>query len=161
MVNSIEICPATTRRDRKAFTVFPWKVYQGDHNWVPPLISERLDYLDPAKGIFYKQADVALFMARREREVLRTIAAFVNNARVKHLGLAGGGFGFLEVVEEYEVAKQLLDACMVHIYYAGFLKQKSMELLRREEQREALPASKRLFLTSDSYGPVLRDIRGR
>jgi GNAT superfamily N-acetyltransferase len=68
-------------------------------------------YLNPAKGLFYKQAEVALFTARRGRETLGTIAAFVDNSRVKHLGRAEGGFGFFEVVEEYEAASQLLDAC--------------------------------------------------
>jgi GNAT superfamily N-acetyltransferase len=43
--------------------------------------------------------------------VLGTIAAFVDHARIKHTGLAEGGFGFFEVIEVYEVAKQLLDAC--------------------------------------------------
>jgi GNAT superfamily N-acetyltransferase len=111
MVKPIEIRPVNTLRDRKAFVMFPWRVYRGDPNWVPPLISERLDYLDPGKGLFFKQADVALFTAQRGREVVGTIAAFVDRPRVSHLKLVEGGFGFFEAVEEYEVARQLLDAC--------------------------------------------------
>ncbi len=107
MVDSVEIHAVTSRRDLKAFVRFPWRVYQGDRLWVPPLISERLEYLDPARGVFYKDADVALFMARRGREELGTIAAFVDHARVKHMGRAEGGFGFFEVVEEYEAARRL------------------------------------------------------
>lgn len=111
MIKPIEILSVNTRGDRRAFARFPWRVYRGDPNWVPPLISERLKYLDPSRGIFYKQADVALFIARQDGEVLGTIAAFVDHARIEHMGAAEGGFGFFEVVEQYEAAKQLLDAC--------------------------------------------------
>jgi GNAT superfamily N-acetyltransferase len=111
MVDPVQIHPVTSHRDLKAFVKFPWRVYQGDRLWVPPLISEQLAYLDPAKGVFYKEADVSLFMARRGGEMLGTIAAFVDHARVKHTGRAEGGFGFFEVVEDYEVASRLLDAC--------------------------------------------------
>jgi len=107
---SIKIQPATTRRDLRAFVKFPWQVYKGDPNWVPPLISERLEYLNPATGLFYEHADVALFLARRGRETVGTIATFVDHRRIKHLGRAEGGFGFFEVIEEYAVAERLLDA---------------------------------------------------
>ncbi|MGA2977871.1 MAG: hypothetical protein ABSF77_21425 [Spirochaetia bacterium] len=111
MNQSVEIFPVTSRHDLKDFVKLPWRVYKGDRNWVPPLISERLKYLDPASGVFYKQADVALFMARKGREVLGTIAAFVDRTRVEHFGRTEGGFGFFEVVESYEIASLLLDAC--------------------------------------------------
>jgi GNAT superfamily N-acetyltransferase len=120
MIGTIEIHPVTTRRDLKAFIRFPWQVYRGDRLWVPPLISDRLEYLDPARGVFYKDADVALFTARKGRQVLGTIAAFVDHARVRHLGKAEGGFGFFEVVEDYEAAAALLDACR------GWLRQRGM-----------------------------------
>jgi len=111
MVESVQVRPVRTRADLKAFVRFPWRVYRSDPAWIPPLISERLEYLDPARGLFYKNAEVALFMARRGRENLGTIAAFVDHSRVQHMGRAEGGFGFFEVIEEYEAARQLLDAC--------------------------------------------------
>jgi GNAT superfamily N-acetyltransferase len=40
-----------------------------------------------------------------------TIAAFVDHPRVKHMDRQEGGFGFFEVVEDYEAASRLLDAC--------------------------------------------------
>jgi len=109
-MSSIQVQPVTGRRDLRAFVKFPWRVYRGDPNWVPPLIADRLEYLNPAKGSFFKIADVALFLARRGREVVGTIAAFVNRQRVERLGRPEGGFGFFEVVEDYAVAERLLDA---------------------------------------------------
>jgi len=112
MKKDIEIRQVTTRRERLAFIKFPWRVYQNDPNWVPPLISEQMAYLDPKKGHFFANADVALFMARRDGDVVGTIAVFINHRLVKHLGQRIGGFGFFEVIEDYEVARRLLDtAC--------------------------------------------------
>ncbi|MCX7680521.1 MAG: hypothetical protein N2508_00900 [Anaerolineae bacterium] len=111
-MSSVHIQRVTDRRGLRAFVRFPWRVYRDDPNWVPPLISERLEYLNPVRGPFYKVADVALFVACRGREVVGTIAAFVNHQRVERLGRPEGGFGFFEVVEDYAVAERLLDtAC--------------------------------------------------
>jgi GNAT superfamily N-acetyltransferase len=109
-MSSIRVRPLATRRDLRAFVKFPWQVYKGDPNWVPPLISERLEYLNPATGLFYRHADVALFIGRRGRDTVGTIAAFVDHRRIEHLGRAEGGFGFFEVIEDYAIAERLLDA---------------------------------------------------
>jgi len=109
-MSSIEIRPVTTGRDLHAFVKFPWRVYEDDPNWVPPLISERLEYLNPATGPFYQHADVALFLAHRAREVVGTVAAFVDHLLIERLGRPEGSFGFFEVIEDYGVAEQLLDA---------------------------------------------------
>jgi hypothetical protein len=48
-------------------------------------------YLDPERGPFYEHAYVALFVARRECEVLGTIAPFVDHLMVEHVGKRKGG----------------------------------------------------------------------
>jgi GNAT superfamily N-acetyltransferase len=111
MSEPVEVRPVVSRRDLKAFVRLPWRIYAGDRLWVPPLISERFRYLEPSRGPFYRQADVALFIAWRGREPAGTIAAFVDKARNAHTGSSDGGFGFFEVVKDYEVAAKLLDAC--------------------------------------------------
>jgi GNAT superfamily N-acetyltransferase len=121
---SIQIRPVTSRRDRRAFVKFPWAVYDGDPNWVPPLITERLEVLDPDKGPFYGHADVALFLARRGREVAGTIAAFVDHHRNQHLDTPLGGFGFFETLEDYAVAEGLLDAAR------GWLRAREVSAMR-------------------------------
>ncbi len=109
MSDSIHIQPVKTRSDLRRFVKFPWKVYKDDPNWVPPLISDQLAYLDPKRGPFYHHADVALFLARRGREVVGTIATFIDHRLLAHTRDKKGGFGFFEVVENYDVAERLLD----------------------------------------------------
>jgi GNAT superfamily N-acetyltransferase len=109
MASPLHIREAKTRRDVRAFAKFPWRVYQDDPLWVPPLISERLDCLNPDENPFYKHADVALFLASRDHQTVGTIAAFVDHPVAQHSGEQVGGFGFFEVIEDYAVAERLLD----------------------------------------------------
>ncbi len=115
----IQIQPVTARRDLRAFVTFPWQVYRGDPNWVPPLISERMEYLSPDTGPFYAHADVALFLARRGGEVVGTVAPFVDRHLVERRQQPEGGFGFFETVEEYAVAEALLDAACTWLRERG------------------------------------------
>jgi hypothetical protein len=124
MASSIQIHPVTTRRDRSAFVKFPWRVYKDDPNWVPPLISDQLEYLDPTRGPFFKHADVALFLARQGRRAAGTIAAFIDDQANTDSGQPEGGFGFFEVIEDYGVAEQLLNTAF------DWLRERKIALVR-------------------------------
>jgi hypothetical protein len=105
---NIEIRQATTPKEREAFVKFPWRVYKDDPNWVPPLISDQLTYLDPQKNVFFTNAEVVLFTAYRDDDLVGTIAAFVDHHLVEQSGQPIGGFGFFEVIDDYDISRQLL-----------------------------------------------------
>ena len=119
----IAVQPVRGRRDLRAFVRFSWRVYQGDPNWVPPLISEQYRSLDPGRSPFFQHAEVVLLLARRGREVVGTIAAFVDHDVLEHLGKQMGGFGFFEVVRDYAVAARLLDTA------AEWLRERGVEIM--------------------------------
>lgn len=98
------------RRALREFVRFPWKVYRGDPHWVPPLLSERLDRLNPARNPFLTEAQLELFMARDGRRPVGTVAAFVDWHSVRHTGQKIGGFGFFECLPDYAIAQGLLTA---------------------------------------------------
>ncbi|MEW6566820.1 MAG: hypothetical protein AB1449_01355 [Chloroflexota bacterium] len=98
------------QRALQQFVRLPWRVYRGDRNWVPPLISERLDRLNPSRNPFFAQAQVELFLARDGRRPVGTIAAFVDHHSNRHLGERMGGFGFFECLPDHSIADGLLTA---------------------------------------------------
>lgn len=110
MIAPLQIRQVVSRRDLRRFVLFPWRIYRHDPNWVPPLISETLAELDPARSPFYQHAEVALFLAQRGRETVGTIAAFRDVHQAREPGELPGGFGFFEVLEDYGVAERLLEA---------------------------------------------------
>jgi len=112
MTSRLEIRPAQTPEERLDFVRFQWTVYRDDPYWVPPLISERVAFLDPQRNPFYRHADLALFTARRDGEVVGTIAALVNHRHNEYWNERVGFFGLFEVIEDRETAEALLErAC--------------------------------------------------
>lgn len=112
MKTTLHIQPVSTRRELGIFVNLPWKIYVNDENWVPPLISEQLNRLDPSRGAFHGHAEVILFLAYQGKEPVGRIAAYIDHRRVAHLSRQVGAFGFFETLPDYSYAEALLDAAV-------------------------------------------------
>jgi hypothetical protein len=119
MATDIELQEVRTRRDLEAFIRFPWRVYRGDHNWVPPLLAERRDYFSPGKNPALRGAELALFLARRRGDVVGTVAALADRRDGAQADDRAGVFGFFEVLEDYEAARTLLDGARAWLRRRG------------------------------------------
>lgn len=106
--------------DRKKFISLPWKVYKEDPYWVPPLVSERLDFIDPEKNPTFQHSDIELFMAMRGEEVVGTIAALINHRHIEYQGEEVGFFGLFEVIDDPEAAEALLETAETWVRERGF-----------------------------------------
>ncbi len=107
---AIEISQVTSDRDRDAFIKFPWRIYRNDPAWVPPLIIERKEFLDRHKHPFYKHGDAALFLARRDDQIVGRIMAS-DDPRYNELHQANVGcFGLFESIDDRDVAAALFEA---------------------------------------------------
>ncbi len=109
-MNTVEIHPVRTARERRAFLTFPWRVYRDDPLWVPPLLPERARTIDPRRGAFFERGGEAeFFIARRDGEPVGTICAAEDKFANRQRGRRECLFGFLEYVEDYTVFEALID----------------------------------------------------
>lgn len=108
----MEILEANEWKLKKRFIDFPHDLYEGDANYVPELFVAQKDLLDEKKNPFFLHAKAQLYLAVREGKVLGRIAAIRNNNYNSFSGTMACFFGFFDVVEDYEVAKALLDAAV-------------------------------------------------
>ena len=104
----VQVSPVHTDADLRQFIELPWQVYRDSPYWVPPLISERLSFLDRARSPFFQHARAEYFLARRGEQVVGTIAAFTNDLYNQFQQLNTGFFGFFEVLDDPEAAAALL-----------------------------------------------------
>lgn len=112
MKGKLTIEQVETEAQRKEFIRLPWKVYQDDPYWVPPLVSEQVALMSPEKHPFHQHADVVYFLARRDGDVVGTIAALVNHRHNEYWDEQMGFFGLFEVLKDREAAEVLLEtAC--------------------------------------------------
>ncbi|MBI4732286.1 MAG: GNAT family N-acetyltransferase [Chloroflexi bacterium] len=108
-MSAINVLPVRTRRQKRAFLTFPWKVYKHDPLWVPPLISERRKTIDPRRGLFFKNGYARLFVAWRKGKPVGTIACAEDRNNTAARGYGECMIGFFECVDDYAVAEALFD----------------------------------------------------
>ena len=110
MSGKVVVEAVTDQKGISEFVKFPFKLYKGDPNWVPPFIEERRDYFDPKKNPLYEHTRYQLFLARRDGELVGTIGAVVNDNHNHFHDEQVGAFGFFESLNDQAVADALLDA---------------------------------------------------
>ena len=111
-MSKVEIIPVETRADRRRFATFPWQVYRGDRLWVPPLLGERLKFIDPATGVFFKRGIAEFFMAFKHSQLAGTICCADDRETNQARGMKDCMIGFFECLQDEEVAVELFEhAC--------------------------------------------------
>lgn len=107
-MGDIVVKPVQTKAEKKIFLEFPWRIYQNDPVWVPPLLPERANQIDPDKGVFFKRGKAEFFIAWYGKEPVGTICAaddtLTNQQRGKHECV----FGFFEYLNDFAVFEALL-----------------------------------------------------
>ena len=109
MTSEITIKEVTSKQDLKKFVKLPWSLYAQDPNWVPPLIMERMDVLDPEKNPYFEHAQAKLWLAYKGTEVVGRITAQIDALVEQHHHEKIGHFGFFESINDQDVANALLD----------------------------------------------------
>ncbi len=104
--------PVSSASDLKKFIMLPWKIYKNDKCWVPPLINDIKASLDPVRNPALGKIIHARFLAEQDGKPVGRIYTGIDtnlNAK-KNMNMAF--FSMFECIEDYDVAKALLDTAM-------------------------------------------------
>ncbi len=110
VASSVTVQPVTGRRQRKQFLDFPFRLYAGDPNWIPPLLFDQKSLVGFRHHPFYENAEAQAFLAYRDGQVCGRIVAILNHAHNRMHHENRGFFGFFESIDDAEVAESLFDA---------------------------------------------------
>jgi len=117
--STVCIEPVTTPKQLKDYVLFPFELYRSDPYWVPPLIADRLKHFDKHHNPFFQHAEIQMFRALRDGKTVGTITAIDDQLHPQVWNEPVGFFGEFEVIEDYEVARQLLDAARAWLAARG------------------------------------------
>lgn len=106
----LEITPVATRADIREFVDLPWKVYAGDEIWVPPLKSHIRRLIDTKRHPFWEFAEQAMFLARRDSEVVGRIMGIVDRRFNAYQSERAASWGFFECENDRASAGELFRA---------------------------------------------------
>ncbi len=110
MNQGIDIKKVSTKRDYQTFVEFPFTLYQDNPFWVPPLVKDEIETLDPQLNPVYQNATASLFLAYKNGEVVGRIAAIINWIEVKEIKKNKVRFGWFDFIDDTNVSKTLLEA---------------------------------------------------
>ena len=83
-------------------------IYRGDPNYVRPLDLELKERLNPKKNPFFDHGEGAIFCAYRNRQCVGRVTAQIDRVHLDRFNDATGFFGFLDTIDDEEVARELL-----------------------------------------------------
>jgi len=110
---TFQIRPVTTPADNAMFLDVPARVYANDPHWVPPLRSDIAKQFAPTNPFFgygKLQQFIALDQGEKNPQAVGRIVAAVNQRLIDREGQNVGLFGFFECIEDFAIAKSLIDA---------------------------------------------------
>ena len=108
--HGLTVRPVVTRRDRRRFIDLPYRLYEDNRHWVPPLRRDVKQTLDPSRNAFFEHGQIQPFVAEAGGRVVGRIAAVVNGMHLATHDDGAGFFGFFECEERYDAAEALLGA---------------------------------------------------
>ncbi|MFP4506237.1 MAG: hypothetical protein ACLFOZ_16080 [Cyclobacteriaceae bacterium] len=101
-----------TKAQKEEFRKLPFKIYEGDPNWIPHIRQEIEQVFDPNKNTYFGHGEAIRWILRdASGEVVGRVAAFVNWRRAKTYKQPTGGMGFFECIDNQEAANMLFNAC--------------------------------------------------
>jgi hypothetical protein len=106
----VSIRPVGSRRDLKRFVRVPFELHRNHPQWVPPLILDRMQFLNRGKNPYFEHAEAEYFLAERDGVPVGRITAQLDHRWDEFQGGEDGMFGFFESIDDPEVAEGLLSA---------------------------------------------------
>jgi GNAT superfamily N-acetyltransferase len=109
MPGRLEIKPVHSKGQLDAFIKLPFRLYEDEPRWVPPLLLERRRFLDRRRNPFFEHARAEYFLALRDGRPVGRITAQVDDNFQAYQRNAWGFFGFFECEDDAEAAQGLVD----------------------------------------------------
>lgn len=103
------------------FIRFQLDHYAGDAHFVPPIVAERREFLDPKQNPYFEEARGVYFLARRSGKVVGRVAAVVDDRYNRFHGTQDGFVGLFESQNDPGLAAALFEAAL------GWLKRQGVK----------------------------------
>ncbi|NMB95901.1 MAG: hypothetical protein GYA02_04720 [Clostridiaceae bacterium] len=105
----IKIIKVRTNSELKKFIMLPWEIYEGNSNWVPPLISDMKKTLKPLIDPVSRKKECELFLALKNNKPVARIFTGINRMLNDKKNEQMGYFALFECINDIEVSKALFD----------------------------------------------------
>ncbi len=116
--------PAVTRKEIDDFAMLPFKLYEGEESWVPPLIGDFRKYIMGRNNALNHAGENQRVIAYLNGEPAGRLLVGINNELNEYKGFKEGYISLYECIEDDHVADALLNHAM------AFLRQRGMNRVK-------------------------------
>lgn len=120
VASDVVVTPAVSKDDRRAFIHFQYGIYKDLPHFVPPLVMDRENFLNPKKNPWFEFGKAELFLARRNGQVVGRIAAVEDPRYNEFHDTKTAFFGLFECINDAAVARALLSCVEQRLSQRGF-----------------------------------------
>lgn len=109
---NLRIVEVNTKKQITDFVKFQIDHYKGNPYYVPPLVADEVSTFLKEKNPAFDTADAQLFLAYKGDKIVGRIGAIVSQVANKKYNYKNCRISWIEFIEDYEVAKLLLDTAI-------------------------------------------------
>jgi hypothetical protein len=106
---TIEKVDLQSRKQIEEFVHFPFLLYQGVKQWVPPILADIRMMMNKNKHPFYEHSDADFFVARQDGRMVARIGLLENKPYNQYHGKKQASFYLFECVDDQSVADKLFE----------------------------------------------------
>src|SRR3954470_11754085 len=104
----VDIRPTPMGGDAKDFLNVVDDIYKDDPRYIRPLNMDVGDRLNPKKNPFFEHAEGTIFTAHKNGKCVGRVTAQIDREHIDRYKDGVGFFGFLDTIDDENVAKELL-----------------------------------------------------
>lgn len=106
---SVEVRLVNSAKDLRTFIKVPFSIYKDSPYWVPPLVFDELNSLRKDRNPAFEFSEAEYWIAYKDGAPVGRIAGLVNRKANEKWGTRHARFGWIDFVEDFEVAKSLIE----------------------------------------------------
>ena len=110
MTNEITIKEVISKKEFNLFFEFPYLLFKNDPYWVPQMLAEEKTTFNPKKNPAFEFCKSKMFLAYKDEKVVGRVAAIINYKVNERWSQTRIRFGWLDFIDNKDVAQQLLIA---------------------------------------------------
>lgn len=107
---SIDIREVTTKKELSSFIRYPFTLYRDNPYWVPPLLIDEKRTLQRKTNPAFRHCEAKYWLAYRGKELCGRVAGIINRAYISAWQNRYARFGWIDFVDDEEVAGALYEA---------------------------------------------------
>ncbi|KNF07977.1 hypothetical protein CLPU_10c00310 [Gottschalkia purinilytica] len=106
---TIEVTEVKTKKEEKDFIRLPWKIYENDPCWVPPLMSDVKKSIHGENNSLKESGPYKLLLAYKNGDICGRMCIGINEHLNEAKGYKEGYISLFESINDFEVSKKLFD----------------------------------------------------